>query len=891
MYEYWAGALSTAMKCPALLLACCFAVGIIIAHRTPLTLILSLTACAICWSGGVISWQRDWLIAAGLLALAGCIFAGVSASRLFALRFPANHVSRLSDTAIDFNRLVRIEGRLVTSPLRTPYGLQLDVDARRIWSNGKSYLVTGKIRLYVMNGRKTATPAASLDLRYAGSITTRARLQRPKNYANPGGFDYQQWLQSIQDIYWQGTVEDPAWVQKVSELAISPSQPDPLHLAIQRVRHRLLTSIDRLYPPWTREGKDGAVLKAILLGDRSSLDSNTIEDFRKTGLYHLLVVAGLHVGLLAMLLEGLLRLLRIRATWRAVFLLLLLTFYASLVEQRAPTLRASLMIGAYLVARLLDREQPVLNAVGLAALILLFERPGWLFDAGFQLSFAAALLIAGLALPILERTTEPYRRALWRLEEVSLDRELAPRLAQFRIDVRDVGEWLSERWSCMDSLPFWAVKSVAALLKTGIWLIDLLIFSAVLQLGLLLPMAEIFHRVTLAGIGLNVFAIPCMTILLAIAVPTVVLNALLPALAVLPGKLLTFILSGLFRLTEIPHLPHWLSYRVATPPAWVAWGFALCMVAAGCALRLNRRIFGIAILGAAAFAALISLQPFPPQIPRGIFQITTLDCGGGEAVFMVFPDRTTMLMGACGGSRRRAGGGDPFRARRWDPGENIVSPYLWSRGIKSVDILLLPDARGGHLSGVASVLRNFRVKELWCGALPPEPYASALLEFVRRRGVRFLRLEAGETVRRSSASVTVISPSARLVSGARASGDPPFVVRISNPEGSELLAGDLAPGELESMIRSKIAVRSEVLHAPNLEDLPSAAPVFAARVHPSVALLGSGRRYGKRAGGGSWREILKDMGTRVFSTAAAGAVTVDMRGNALSVRCYRIACR
>jgi competence protein ComEC len=874
------------MKAPVFLSACFFAAGIVLAHDTPLTLSFALIACGICELVGLLSWYQKWQAAAALLALAGFAFAGASAARLFAYRFPANDLSHLTDRSIELGEPVRIQGVLVTTPLRTPSGFLMDLSARRIWISGKAYSASGKIRLRIMSGRKFAMAGAPLDLRYGDTITAWARLGRPQNYRNPGGFDYRRWLQSVQDIYWQGTVEDRASLRK-----LPGAKPPILKCLIEHLRQQLTTSIDRLYPPWTLRGRDGSVLKAVLLGDRSSLDSDTIEDFRRTGLYHLLVVAGLHVGLLAMLAEALLRLLRIRPTWRAALLLLLLVFYASLVEQRAPTLRASLMIGAYLLARLLDREQPVLNAVGLAALILLFERPGWLVDAGFQLSFAAALLIAGLALPILERTTEPYRRALGHLEERALDREFAPRLAQFRLDARDAGEWLSRRSSFFESRSALAAKLVAVPLRAGIWVIDLLVFSAVLQLGLLLPMAEIFHRITLAGIGLNLLAIPCMTVLLAVAVPTVVLSALLPALAVLPGKLLAVILNGLFALTDLPNLPHWLSYRVPTPPASVAWGFILCLVAVGCTLAARRRVFAIAMLGAATFAVLICIQPFAPRIPSGVLEITDLDCGGGEALFMVLPDRTTVLVGACGGSRRRTGGGDPLRARRWDPGENIVSPYLWSRGIKSIDLFLLPEARDDRLSGVASVLRNFHVKEFWCGALPPAPYSAALLDLLQRRGVRFLRLTPGQTMSQHDMSATVIWPSARESSDLGPSHGSLALVRLSSEKRSILLAGDVPPRDLKFVTDSNPGVHSEVLEAPDRVGFKGEIAAFAAKVHPRVVLLDSVRNYGKGSRDSSPPKTLEGGDLRLLSVATDGAITVELRSNAVSLHCYRGPCQ
>src|ERR1019366_2315889 len=104
------------------------------------------------------------------------------------------------------------------------------------------------------------------------------------------------------------------------------------------------------------EGRYGAVLKAVLWGDRTSLDSDTIQDFRKTGLYHLLVIAGLHVGLLTLLLGLLLRPLSWNPGAKALFMLAFLLGYSLLVQQRASTLRATFMIGLYLVARVIDRD-------------------------------------------------------------------------------------------------------------------------------------------------------------------------------------------------------------------------------------------------------------------------------------------------------------------------------------------------------------------------------------------------------------------------------------------------------------------------------------------------------------------------------------------------------
>ena len=169
----------------------------------------------------------------------------------------------------------------------------------------------------------------------------------------------------------------------------------------------------------------------------------------------------------------------------------------------------------------------------------------------------------------------------------------------------------------------------------------------------MLPLAATFHRVTFAGIGLNAVAIPVMTVLLAVALPTVLLGAVWPAAAAWPAKLLALIMNLLFGLTTWPHLPAWLSYRVPTPPAWVSVGFAISFVAPSFSWMLHRRPFRSSAAGLVVLAAFISANPFPPRVPGVRLEVTALDCGSCGSFFVVLPDRTTLLIGAGGGVPRR----------------------------------------------------------------------------------------------------------------------------------------------------------------------------------------------------------------------------------------------
>jgi competence protein ComEC len=876
----------TTSKAPLAALAASFALGILWAHSARATVGVAwfLASAGVCLLVGLILLRSGWQRTAVWFALAGLVPTGVAAARLYERRFPPNHVSHLESLGVDLSDPVRLEGRVISTPYRTGYGLQFDVEAERLESRAGVYAVTGKVRLRLQGAEDfDASPGAGpLELQYGDRIRTLVSLRKPHIYRNPGSFDFRRWMEDIEDVYWIGAIKNPRLIEMLGR-----APGFSLAACLERVRQRLLRGIDDLYPPWSAQERYGAVLKAVLWGDRTSLDSDTIEDFRKTGLYHLLVIAGLHVGLLTLLLAFLLRPFRWTATTKSLVVLGFLASYSLLVEQRAPTLRATLMIALCLVARLLDRDHSALNAIGCAALILLYLRPAWLFESGFQLSFAAALLIVGVAVPLLERTTEPYRRALHRLDDVLLDDRFAPRLAQVRLELRVLTHTLRRRVRFLDRHPALARSLPVAPLRLLVWAANILVFSAVLQLGLLLPMVETFHRVTFAGVGLNALAIPVMTLLLALALPINLLSVAAPAVAVWPAKALSLVMAVLFGLTHLPGLAAWLSYRVPEPPRWVAWGFCGAFVLAAWALRFARRAVGVTLTAAAVFVALVALHPFAPRLPRGTLELTALDCGQGDALFLVLPDQTTMLLDA-GGSRTWGAreGGPTGRGRRWDPGEDIVSPYLWSRGIKKIDVVALTHADADHLGGLGAIIDNFRVGEVWHVAnLETPPYA-ALLAKVAKRGIPIRTLFAGDTISRGEASIRVLWPTRQRPVSPFPSNDDSLVMRISAPGVSLLLPGDANRNVEKQLLASGEPLGSQVLKVAQHGAKPFSSPEFLARVAPRVAIVTSGfGGFGNLPNPASL-EVLRNAGARIVRTDAVGATTVQWAAGSLVVRTY-----
>src|SRR5262249_32876747 len=140
--------------------------------------------------------------------------------------------------------------------------------------------------------------------------------------------------------------------------------------------------------------------------------------------------------LLAFAVFWLARRLRCPAWAASLVTIALAVFYAYIAGMGVPIQRAVLMLSLFLITRLLYRDRGALNATGFAAMAGLVFSPSAPCDPGFQLTFLALFAITGISLPMLERTSAPFRSALRHLESAAFDLAVEPKLAQFRLDLR-----------------------------------------------------------------------------------------------------------------------------------------------------------------------------------------------------------------------------------------------------------------------------------------------------------------------------------------------------------------------------------------------------------------------------------------------------------------------
>jgi competence protein ComEC len=555
--------------------------------------------------------------------------------------------------------------------------------------------------------------------------------------------------------------------------------------------NRQLPKILRLTPD------DAGMLNAMLFGDRAGLNKTQRVGFERTGSFHLFVVSGMHVGLLAGIVFWLARRLQLRE-WLATLATLTLTFgYALLTGFGAPVQRALFMTAVFLLARLLSRDRNVLNALGAAVLGVLMWSPTALFEASFQMTFLAIVAIGGIAIPLAERSFLPYARAAAHLWDKWEDIGLPPHVAQFRLMLRLWSEAIA------DIVGVWARSVPSLLVRWSLWALELALIGAVAEMVMVLPMAVYFHRATMFAVPTNMLSVPLVAVLAPAAVITFCASLLSPWVAVLPGAATAFLLHGVAGVIGRVSAVRAADLRVPAPVWWIAM-LAIGAWAFCCWAVRKSRVWAWAAVILLPLVALMVLWPEPPVTTSNIMEVTALDVGQGDSIFIVGPDGSTMLVDAGGpvGAVTEAA----EATSRFDIGEEVVSPYLWSRRFRHLDVLVLSHAHSDHMGGMPAVMRNFRPQELWVSIDPNSDAYRALLSEAKDLQVQVHHFHAGDQLAWGETLVTMLAPEIGYSNPRESVNNDSLVMRMQYGKSSVLLEGDAeAPSEHEMLTHNRVA--------------------------------------------------------------------------------------
>lgn len=707
-----------------------------------------------------------------------------------------------------------------------------------------------RVTKYLAEGE---TPPA---LAYGQRVEVEARLRRPRNFGNPGAFDYQRYL-GRRHIYW--TASMPA---QARPKVLPGGCGSLLNAWIYGLRVGVLERIQRIY---AGDAYAIGILQALTVGESARLERVWAESFRRTGTYHAIVISGLHITVIAGALILLFRGLAISGGAGRLLALLICWLYVGVCGWQGPVLRAAGGLTLYAIGRFYFRDCRLLNLLASLALLFLAVDPEQVWDASFQLSFLSVLAMGAIAYPAVEARLGPLRRGLSGMADEARDMHVSPPVAQFRIEARLLAETIQLLTRMPQKI---STGLVHFLIWASLWAAETFLVSAAIQLGLALPMVMYFHRIAISGLLANIIVTPLLTL----AVPTGFLTV---ATGCQWMAAFTRWLVEVSRIAVEWHAGWDPDWRIPDPPLWLAFLFLLALVT----LAVWRR--KAALIAALSLLALIVWSPFAPRRQPGTLELTMIDVGQGESLLAGFPAGQWMVVD---------GGGIPFFGnRRATPrleiGEDVVSPYLFRRAIRRIDVLVSTHQHEDHSGGLRALMRNFRPRELWAGATPDSEAWRAIRSEADKLGVTVRKLRRGAYLNYGGAGIEVLAPDESYQPRASPSNDDSLVMRIIHGRHSFLLTGDV-----ERRIERRLledAPRTDVLKVAHHGSKTSTSDAFLDSLRPAFALVSAGKDNMFRHPHPDVLSRLRARGVMTLRTDELGLVSLISDGNRFRVSSWR----
>jgi competence protein ComEC len=691
---------------------------------------------------------------------------------------------------------------------------------------------------------------------YAGdTIEAFGRIRLPRNFGNPGEFDYEAYMArsgidaSLSGNSRAGARRGDSGVRIIARTA-------PLYsVLLARVRDRIERTIYT-----SLAGDARAIMIAITLGDRSLIGDDLRNRFARAGLAHLLVISGLHLGIVA------------AAVFAAARLAVILMFpiaagrgwankgaaivascaamaYAVLAEPHISTMRALVMVLAYMLALLTDRWREPLSSLALAAIVICALMPGSTADIGFQLSIASvAAIILGMR-----------RFAAW----------IERRKRRDRLPREPSSIW----WIAAEAplgylgVSFWAMVATAPLTA---YYFNQLSIGGVAANAVIVPIIGMFATVTgLCAAALSIVSPAGASIVFRIAGAAISIGDRLAGwFDSIPYSWMRIFTPSPFELVlTLSLILLWLSAPLAehipsdqnendAPKKYPRW----------------RMLAAATIVIALAIDAGLWLRDryFNPDL-----RLTFLSVGEGDGAIVRFPRGPVMVVDC----------GPAFGS--FDVGAEVIGRYLRANKIMKVDYIVVSHPDLDHYGGCEDIAEEFHPTLVWTSdAGSPNPSYESMLGTIARLGIPERR--GGIPPLNEIGRVRIESENLFRRPAGAAHNNSSLVFKLVFGHVGALFTGDIeAPAE-RAMLAQSSDLRASIIKVPHHGSASSSTPEFVTAVDARYAVISDGFENRYRFPASDVIQRYRAAGATVLRTDKDGAVMIEIqRDGKISVSSYR----
>ncbi len=619
---------------------------------------------------------------------------------------------------------------------------------------------------------------------------------------NPGEFDYSNYLH-LKDISGVLTSYD---VKKFEIIQNDRSLFQSTLFDIRKSLNRKITSLHSL--------QAAALIKGLLLADRSEISSETKVQFINAGVMHVLAVSGLHVGYILIIFYLLFG--RLNIYFRSMMIMLGLIFFMLLTGLPSSVVRAVVMAAVIVISQITNRSTNLFNSLSLAALIILFITPSEIYNPSFQLSFAAVFSIAAIA---------PFFQS---------------RINNFKIK--------------------------SSIIKNFLLFISV---SLSAQIGTLPFTLIYFNKLSITALIANLVVIPVVGIIVGIAIFTLALSYIAPALAglsAITNNFVTFFLFNFIRIAGGTKLSFISIKGFSLADAILFYLFIALL------FFFNR--YFTKKISKIIFIVLIFLNIFvycshDKRIifPKNLLTIFMTDVGQGDAYLIHFPNGQNGLVDA--------GVASSF----FDTGEKIITPLLDYFNIDHIDYAFISHIDSDHYGGIISLIQEKKIKKIY---FPSVDTASnkekKFLEFLIQHHIPFehynRRMFSAGNVR-----IYFLNDSPSFINKKTTSNDRSLVMKVLFGNTGVLFTGDIDFNKEEYYLRKyKKFLSSDVLKVSHHGSGRGSSDNFINAVKPKISLISVGIKNKFGHPSSEVLNRLKEIKSRIIRTDIDGGSLLISNG-------------